>query len=410
MRHLAFFSRRSVVFLLPAACFSPPTSSPEQGESGVARADTEASSGSGSGGGVDSAVEATLSWTTDLPSWEGATSGGAPSNETEPALCGEARCSGLASCVEGRCVCNSGYSGDGVDCRISQTCASDPCFPGVRCVETASGYACGDCPAGYVGDGISCEDADSCSEMPCFEGVTCQDIAAPEQGRICGPCPPGYSGDGETCTELRCEPEPCFPGVPCSERPETPMGFECGACPEGFYGDGVACFEPRVFAIREPSITVGQSPNRLEGNGYGAADSGTIVEFEVYLQVPTGGCVVDFYVFRGATSIGGVTQVYRGRVEAGSGEGYVSSGQIDVVVESGDYYVLAAGWGDCLLHSTYSRTVDCTTLDAGLGAFENVRYDSDYELADWGPAYTPPSSFPSTSVGCYVQRVHWAGR
>lgn len=36
------------------------------------------------------------------------------------------------------------------------TCAARPCFPGVLCEPSASGFRCGRCPPGYVGDGQAC--------------------------------------------------------------------------------------------------------------------------------------------------------------------------------------------------------------------------------------------------------------
>ncbi|KAL3222992.1 hypothetical protein MRX96_027882 [Rhipicephalus microplus] len=117
------------------------------------------------------------------------------------------------------------------------TCASRPCFPGVRCVDTSHGdYRCGPCPSGYTGDGIRCQPNDRCAhEKPCFPGVTCRN--APGGGYHCGPCPEGFHGNGTHCEDLdECDAaEPCFQGVACvNEYP----GFRCGPCPRGFEGDG----------------------------------------------------------------------------------------------------------------------------------------------------------------------------
>lgn len=40
--------------------------------------------------------------------------------------------------------------------RPEVTCAARPCFPGVPCEPSASGFRCGRCPRGYVGDGRAC--------------------------------------------------------------------------------------------------------------------------------------------------------------------------------------------------------------------------------------------------------------
>ena len=49
-------------------------------------------------------------------------------------------------------------------------CSSNPCFPGVRCVDTEEGFRCGNCPIGYNGDGITCRRHTTCSDRPCFPG------------------------------------------------------------------------------------------------------------------------------------------------------------------------------------------------------------------------------------------------
>lgn len=37
-------------------------------------------------------------------------------------------------------------------------CLPNPCFPGVACTETATGFRCGPCPPGYSGNGSQCTD------------------------------------------------------------------------------------------------------------------------------------------------------------------------------------------------------------------------------------------------------------
>ncbi|KAK7115738.1 cartilage oligomeric matrix protein-like [Littorina saxatilis] len=118
-------------------------------------------------------------------------------------------------------------------------CESNPCFRGVRCVDTEEGFRCGSCPRGYYGDGIRCERYTTCADNPCFPGVACQDT---ERGYRCGACPAGLTGDGTRagCRSLlpSCADRPCFPGVECQD---TPSGARCGSCPTGYTGNGTYC-------------------------------------------------------------------------------------------------------------------------------------------------------------------------
>lgn len=51
---------------------------------------------------------------------------------------------------------------------VKLTCADEPCFPGVPCIDTEvkngtniiHEVECGPCPTGYRGNGIDCEDID----------------------------------------------------------------------------------------------------------------------------------------------------------------------------------------------------------------------------------------------------------
>lgn len=120
-----------------------------------------------------------------------------------------------------------------------QRCESNPCFRGVRCLDTDEGFRCGACPRGYYGDGIRCERYPTCADSPCFQGVECQDT---ERGYRCGSCPAGLTGDGVRggCRPLlsSCADRPCFAGVECQD---TPSGSRCGACPPGYTGNGTHC-------------------------------------------------------------------------------------------------------------------------------------------------------------------------
>ncbi|GLD68040.1 thrombospondin-4-B-like protein [Lates japonicus] len=81
--------------------------------------------------------------------------------------------------------CPDGFTGDGVRCDDVDECQFNPCFPGVRCVNTAPGFRCEKCPLGYTGPeltgvGVSyakshkqvCDDIDECLGPPENGGCT----------------------------------------------------------------------------------------------------------------------------------------------------------------------------------------------------------------------------------------------
>ncbi|KAK7501595.1 hypothetical protein BaRGS_00007026 [Batillaria attramentaria] len=146
---------------------------------------------------------------------------------------------------------------------IRRRCESNPCFRGVRCVDTEEGFRCGACPRGYYGDGIRCERYTTCADNPCFQGVECQDT---ERGYRCGPCPPGMTGDGRRggCRPLlpTCADSPCFPGVRCED---TASGARCGPCPTGYTGNGTYCEDIDECLYSRPCDRLATCRNLIPG-------------------------------------------------------------------------------------------------------------------------------------------------
>uniref|UniRef100_A0A8C7ZQY7 Thrombospondin 4a n=1 Tax=Oryzias sinensis TaxID=183150 RepID=A0A8C7ZQY7_9TELE len=105
--------------------------------------------------------------------------------------------------------CPDGFTGDGVNCDDVDECQFNPCFPGVRCVNTAPGFRCEKCPLGYVGaeiDGVGvsyakshkqvCEDVDECLGPPLNGGCTANSHCYNTVGSFrCGDCKTGFTGD-----------------------------------------------------------------------------------------------------------------------------------------------------------------------------------------------------------------------
>ncbi|XP_072017684.1 ficolin-2-like [Amphiura filiformis] len=66
------------------------------------------------------------------------------------------------------CLCNAGYSGDGVTCTDDDECASSPCLNGGTCIDGVNSYTCL-CPSGYTGlQGFHCE----IEPQDCYEILT----------------------------------------------------------------------------------------------------------------------------------------------------------------------------------------------------------------------------------------------
>uniref|UniRef100_UPI00358E3B3D IgGFc-binding protein n=1 Tax=Myxine glutinosa TaxID=7769 RepID=UPI00358E3B3D len=99
------------------------------------------------------------------------------------------------------CNCTQGYTGSNCSEDID-SCASNPCFPGVNCTDFKApllGFNCSSCPPGLVGNGTKCFDDDDCKNNPCEQN--CIDIYG---GYNCS-CNSGYNvsaSDSNKCEDI----------------------------------------------------------------------------------------------------------------------------------------------------------------------------------------------------------------
>ncbi|XP_056232317.1 thrombospondin-4a [Seriola aureovittata] len=153
--------------------------------------------------------------------------------------------------------CPDGYTGDGAHCDDVDECQFNPCFPGVRCVNTAPGFRCEKCPLGYTGleingVGVSyakshkqvCEDIDECLGPPENGGCTADSHCYNTMGSFrCGECKTGFTGDQvRGCHGTRLcpngQPNPCDPNAECVVERDGSITCMCGI---GWAGNGYAC-------------------------------------------------------------------------------------------------------------------------------------------------------------------------
>ncbi|XP_051924791.1 thrombospondin-4a [Hippocampus zosterae] len=151
--------------------------------------------------------------------------------------------------------CPEGYTGDGVRCDDIDECQFNPCFPGVRCENTAPGFRCGKCPSGYEGPEINgvgvsdaskqlCEDIDECLNPPAHGGCTANSHCYNTIGSfLCGDCKNGFTGDQASgCQGTRLcsngQPNPCDANAECVVQRDGSIGCACGV---GWAGDGYKC-------------------------------------------------------------------------------------------------------------------------------------------------------------------------
>ncbi|CAD6193661.1 unnamed protein product [Caenorhabditis auriculariae] len=148
--------------------------------------------------------------------------------------------------VKYKCLCDWGYKvspdASNPTCVDVDECSSNPCHPGMDCINLPGTFTCSGCPPGYQMEGQRCVDVDECAaeEPPCSTDppVVCRNTIG---GYTCESCPPGYTGDGKKCEkQSACLNANCHELAKCRESDEVwhTNGYIC-VCPSGYAGDGV---------------------------------------------------------------------------------------------------------------------------------------------------------------------------
>uniref|UniRef100_A0A8C7DB49 Thrombospondin 4a n=1 Tax=Oncorhynchus kisutch TaxID=8019 RepID=A0A8C7DB49_ONCKI len=222
-----------------------------------------------------------------------------------PSKCSPGMCFNQDMCIPaegGRFTCApcpDGYTGDGVHCDDVNECQFNPCFPGVRCVNTAPGFRCERCPLGYTGleingVGVSyaqshkqvCDDIDECQGPPdnggctanshswaciCFErdgSVSCEcDIGWAGNGYVCGKDTDidAYPDDKLRCRDNNCKKDNCM-FVPNSGQEDADRDGLGDACDDDADSDGIVNIEVQDNCWLHPNVNQKNSDKDLHGD------------------------------------------------------------------------------------------------------------------------------------------------
>nr|XP_015202668.1 PREDICTED: stabilin-1 [Lepisosteus oculatus] len=144
-----------------------------------------------------------------------------------------------------KCVCMSGYEGDGHSCLPINPCKKPNrggCSANANCVYVGPGNASCVCNEGWSGDGHVCAEINNClleSRGGCHSNADCTYLGPGQSECV---CKKGYMGDGTTCDLINpclSDNGGCHSLAKC--KPLEDGGREC-VCPQDYGGNGEICY------------------------------------------------------------------------------------------------------------------------------------------------------------------------
>ncbi|XP_035257311.1 stabilin-2 isoform X1 [Anguilla anguilla] len=144
-----------------------------------------------------------------------------------------------------RCICKTGYQGDGITCVETDPCAlpyRGGCSVNAKCIKTGPGSHTCQCLRGWRQDGDGCQAINNCldsSSGGCHANATCIYIGP---GQNDCECKNGFRGNGRECEPVnQCVQQNggCHYMATCQYL--SPGAWKC-VCKEGYTGDGQVCY------------------------------------------------------------------------------------------------------------------------------------------------------------------------